>query len=102
MIRGHRLYFGWVMLAALCVAEPVSWGVLYDAFAVFIKPMEADLGWSSSQITGAFSLSLLITGFAGIPLGRWLDRRGARAVMTIGSILAVLLVLAWSRADGLL
>lgn len=99
--RKQPIYFGWFLLAALCVTEPISWGILYDAFTVFLKPMEAELGWSSSQLTGAFSLSLLIGGFAGIPIGRWLDQRGARAAMTTGSIAATALVLAWSRVHSL-
>lgn len=89
------------MLAALMVTEPISWGILNDALPVFLKPIEADLGWSSSQLTGAFSLSLLIGGLSGIPIGRWLDRHGARGVMTAGSIAAALLVLAWSRVHSL-
>lgn len=101
MIRRKPIYYGWIILAALCVTEPISWGVLYDSFAVFLKPMERDLRWTSSQLTGAFSLSLLIGGFAGIPIGRWLDRRGPRALMTAGSIGAVLLLLMWSRVHTL-
>lgn len=99
--RRQRVFHGWLMLATLCLTEPISWGVLYDALTVFLKPMERELGWSSSQLTGAFSLSLLIGGLVGIPIGRWLDRRGARGVMTAGSIAATLLVLAWSRVHSL-
>ena len=64
--------------------------------------MEADLGWSRAETTGAFSLALVVSGFAAIPMGRWLDRHGARALMTAGSIVGVLLVLMWARADSLL
>jgi MFS family permease len=89
------------MLTALSITEPVSWGVLYYAITVFFKPMEADLGWSRSQMTGAFSISLLIAGLAGVPVGRLLDRHGPRWIMTAGSIGATLLVLAWSRVHSL-
>ena len=103
MKRANRapIYHGWVMLTALSITEPVSWGVLYYAITVFFKPMEADLGWSRSQMTGAFSISLLIAGLAGVPVGRLLDRHGPRWIMTAGSISATLLVLAWSRVHSL-
>ncbi len=97
----RRLYHGWTQVLALSITETISWGILYYAFSVFILPMEADLGWSRSQITGAFSLSLLVSGIAGIPMGRWLDRHGPRVLMTVGSIGATLLVLVWSQVESL-
>src|SRR4051794_32387712 len=97
----HRTYYGWWIVAALAVTEPFSWGVQYYAFSVFLLPMGDYLGWSRSQMTGAFSIALLVSGIAAIPCGRWLDRRGARALMTTGSVFACLLVLAWSRVGHL-
>ena len=94
-------YYGWWIVLALAVTEPLSWGVQYYALTVFLRPMEQDLGWSRSEMTGAFSLALLISGCAAIPIGRWLDRHGTRLLMTAGSALATLLVLAWSQVDQL-
>jgi MFS family permease len=94
-------YYGWILVGALGVTEVISWGVLYYAFSVFLTPMETDLGWSRAETTGAFSLALLLSGFAAIGAGRWLDRRGARVLMTAGSCLGVVLVLAWASASTL-
>jgi len=88
-------------VAGLCVTETVSWGILYYGFPVFLPPMEADLGWSRVEITGAFSLGLAASALAALPVGRWIDRHGARALMTVGSCAATLLVLAWSRIESL-
>ena len=63
--------------------------------------MQRELGYSAAQLTGAFSLALLVSAVAGIAVGRHLDRRGPRALMTAGSVAGVLLVLAWSQVDGL-
>lgn len=79
----------------------MSWGILYYGFPVFLRPMEAELGWSRVQITGAFSVGLAASALAALPVGRWIDRHGARALMTAGSCAATLLVLAWSRIDSL-
>ena len=96
-----RLYYGWVLVAVLAVTETVSYGVLQYAFPVFLAPMQAELGWSRTAMTGAFSLASLVSGFAAIPAGRWVDRHGARGLMTAGSLLAALLLLAWAATDGL-
>ena len=99
MARG--LYYGWVLVVTLGVTETISWGVLYYAFTVYLAPMEAELGWSRGDMTGAFSIALLLAGLAAIPVGRWLDRHGPRLLMTAGSVAATLLVLAWSNVSSL-
>jgi MFS family permease len=96
-----RLYYGWVLVLALGVTETVSYGILQYAFPVFIAPMRAELGWSTTEITGAFSLAVLVSGVAAVPVGGWVDRHGARGLMTAGSLLAVVTLAAWSRVEGL-
>ncbi len=78
----------------------VSYGVLTYGFAVFIDPMTRELGWSKATVTGAFSLASLVMGAAVIPVGHWVDRHGARVVMTAGSVVATLGLLAWSRVES--
>jgi hypothetical protein len=92
----------WAIVGALSVTETVSWGILYYAFSVFLLPMRTELGFSTAELTGGFSLALLISGVAGIGVGRYLDGRSPRALMTTGSIAGALLVLAWSRVDDLM
>jgi sugar phosphate permease len=91
----------WGIVGALSVTETVSWGILYYAFAVFLLPMQRELGYTAAQLTGAFSLALLVSAVAGIAVGRHLDRRSPRGVMTLGSVAGVLLVLAWSQIERL-
>ena len=100
-LAGGRWYYGWVMTWMLAGTELVSWGILYYAFSVLIVPMGNDLGWTRVEMTAAFSVGGLIAGLCGIPVGRWVDRHGARALMTIGSVGATLMVLAWSSVQTL-
>ena len=90
-----------VVTGALSVTELVSWGILYYAFAVFLAPMGDALGASAAQVAGAFSAGILVSAFAGVAVGRHLDRRSPRGLMTAGSVAGVLLVLAWSRVESL-
>jgi MFS family permease len=91
----------WAIVGALSVTETVSWGVLYYAFAVFLLPMERDLGFSAAQLTGAFSLALLVSAVVGIGVGRYLDHRSPRGLMTAGSVAGAGLVSLWSQVDDL-
>jgi MFS family permease len=96
-----RLDYGWVVVAGLCVTETVSWGILYYGFPVMLRPMETELGFSRVELTGAFSVGMGVAALAALPVGRWIDRHGARALMTLGSCLAVGLLLVWSRVESL-
>ena len=82
--------------------ETVSWGVLVYSFSALIQPTTLELGWSRAEISGALSLMVVVSGLAGLAVGRWLDEHGPRVLMTVGSIVAVPLVLAWSQAGDLL
>lgn len=99
----HRpvFYYGWVIAGTLAITETVSWGILFYSFAVMMPQMEAEFGWTRAETSGAFSLALLISGLAAIFVGRWLDRHGARVLMTVGSVLGVVLMAAWSQIQTL-
>jgi MFS family permease len=47
--------------------------------------MQQSLGWSKTELTGAFSLALATSALAAVPVGRWLDRHSPRPLMTLGS-----------------
>ena len=95
------IYYGWYIALVLAITEAVSYGVMVYAFSVLIAPMEADMGWSRAEISGAFSLSLLLTGIIAFPVGYWLDKHGPRLLMTAGSIGATVMVLLWSQVNTL-
>ncbi len=95
------MYYGWRIAWALALTETVSWGILYYAFAVVLLPMQEEMGWSRTEVTGAFSLALLVSGISAPFVGRWLDRYGPRGLMTLGSVAGVGLVVAWSSVESL-
>jgi MFS family permease len=97
--RGRRR--GWLLVATLAASETTAYGVLAYAFGVFLLPMQQELGWSRTALTGAYSLAIIVSGVAAIPVGRWLDRHGARALMTTGAGAASLLVFAWAQVSDL-
>ncbi|MFD1662803.1 MFS transporter [Streptomyces caeni] len=63
--------------------------------------MSRATGWPAGATTAAFSLGLVVSAIAGLRIGRILDRRGPRAVMTIGSALGTAGLLIVATAPGL-
>ena len=96
-----RGFHGWRIAWALAVTQTVGFGVLFYSFQVFTLPMEAELGLTRAQTSGAYSLALLLSGLTAVPVGRWVDRHGARGLMSAASLAGAGLVLAWSYVQGL-
>ena len=92
---------GWGVVAALAAAQLVSWGTLTYSFSLMVIPMEAELGWSRTEVNGALSLGLLVAGLLAYAIGGTIDRGGGRRVMTLGSLLGAALLAAWSWVDSL-
>ncbi|MGA5148192.1 MFS transporter [Streptomyces griseoincarnatus] len=88
-------------LPALCATQIVSWGIVYYAFPVLNPQITTATGWPAGATTAAFSLALVISALAGIHVGRTLDRRGPRTVMTTGSVLGVVSLLIVAAAPNL-
>jgi sugar phosphate permease len=82
-----RLYYGWIVVGVTCLTLLVAGGIRSAPAAVFILPIEADLGWDKATIAFAVSLGLLLYGLVGPLAGRWIDRFGARVVMMISMAL---------------
>ncbi|WP_405144368.1 MFS transporter [Sphaerisporangium sp. NBC_01403] len=97
----RRFSRSWRIVAALAVTQTIGYGVLYYAFSVFLTPMTRDLQASGAQVAAALTLAVLTTALCAPLVGRWLDARGGRGLMTAGSVLGTLAVLVWSRVQDL-
>jgi len=87
---------GWLSLGQL-----ISWGSLFYTFTLIMGPVERELGLSRAQSSLAFSLALLAEGLMAYPVGRWIDQGHERKVMTAGSVLAGLCLLAHGWVSNL-
>jgi MFS family permease len=87
VIGTRRIHPAWVVLAGLTLCVLAGSG-LRAVFGVFIKPLEAEFGWSRSALSGVAAISLLLLGAVGPFVGRLADRWGAQFVMVLA--LAVL------------
>lgn len=89
-------------MAALSVGQVISWGILYYALIVAAPAIAADTGWSIATITLCFSGGLLVSAASGIVVGRWLDDRGPRLVMTLGAVVGAVGLVVVSAAPNLI
>jgi MFS family permease len=87
-------------VAALGIAQIVSWGSLYYAFSFLITPLMAASGADKPTVFAAFSLGLLVSGLLSAPVGALIDRRGGRGVMTAGSLAGAILLALLSRVES--
>src|SRR5688572_25925482 len=81
-----RVHPAWIVLGALTLSMMAASG-LRAVFGVYIKPMEAEFGWSRGALSGAAAISLLLLGAAGPFVGRLADRWGPRRVIAISLVL---------------
>jgi len=81
---GHRVFYGWYLVAVCFAVNFLVFGISVNTFTVYVKPIEAEMGWSRGEISLAMTLAALAMGMAAPVMGRLIDRIGARLVMAAG------------------
>ena len=85
----------------LAVAETILWAGLYYAFPAMLVQWEADPGWSKSQLTGAFTLCVLISAVLAPFSGRVIDRGYGPHMFAGAAIAGAVLLICLSRVTQL-
>lgn len=75
------------LVAALGIAQIISWGTLFYSIAVLGPPMARTLAVSDMILYGSFTAALLVSGLASPWVGRRIDRFGGRLTLAGGSVL---------------
>jgi hypothetical protein len=77
----------WVAVLALGITQITAWGTSYYCLGVLAGPISRDTSWSRGFVFLGFPVAVLAMGVVSNAVGRAIDRRGARAVMTLGTVL---------------
>jgi predicted MFS family arabinose efflux permease len=88
-------------ITGLGIGQICSWGSLYYSFPMIAEAMGGDLGWSKPDLYGAATIGLLLAGLAAYPVGSAIDRGHGRTIMAAASVLAGVLLLAWSQVESI-
>lgn len=75
------------VITTLGVTQILAWGSSYYLPAVLAKPIAADTGWSLAWVVGGLSAGLLAAGLISPKIGRTIDAKGGRPVLTASSLL---------------
>jgi MFS transporter, OFA family, oxalate/formate antiporter len=80
---GKRLFYGWILTWTSFSVLAISYGVQFSV-GVLIPDMEADTGWTRTQISLAYSLYVLLYSSLSFVSGAFTDRYGPRRVILVG------------------
>jgi len=75
-----------VVVAALGTAQTLAWGSSYYLPAILADPIAQGLALSRTAVFGLFSGALLLSAVLGPSVGRAIDNRGGRGVLTLSNL----------------
>ena len=85
----------------LAIAQTIVWATLYYSFPALLPEWERDLGWSKTEISGAFPAALLVAAVLAPMAGRLIDHGAARLIHPGGALLGALMLVALSQVPEL-
>ena len=85
--RLRRPFYGWWVVTATALMfglQNATWGATFGAYLLEVQD---EFGWSKAAISGAFSVSFVLSGLIAPGQGWLIDRFGTRFVMRIGVLM---------------
>ena len=75
-------------VVALGCTQIIAWGTTLYVLGALGGPIARDTGWGEAVVYGGLTVGLLVSAALSPTLGRVIDARGGRLVMSAGSVLA--------------
>ncbi len=82
----RQMYYGWWIVLTVFTLFSLGFGARM-CFAIFLKPMSLELGWSRALTSSGYSLHMVAYSVGSLAMGGITDRYGPRAVMAGGTFL---------------
>lgn len=83
---GPRVFYGWVVVAAVFVVTLLGFGSAYT-FSAFFEPLQRDFSASRGSVSLAFSIAGFLYFGLGAVSGPLADRIGSRTLAVLGMVL---------------
>ena len=85
----------------IAIGETIVWAGMYYSFPALLLQWEQEFGWSKTELSGAFSLALLVSALLAPIAGRLIDRGFGLYVFTGSAILGAVLLGLLSQVTAL-
>lgn len=85
----------------LAIAETIVWAAMFYSFPALILEWERSLGWSKTELSGAFTLALVTSAVLAPVVGRLIDHGLGRHVFTGCALLGAVFLALLSRVTAL-
>ena len=85
-VRGRGVFYGWWLLAAMTLIMTIGPSLTWGSFTFYITPLEDQFGWSRTQTSIAAVITQVLFAVSAPCVGWWIDHRGARSAMLIGTV----------------
>jgi MFS family permease len=97
--RSVEVPYGWVIIAISLLIHTIALAAPTILF-VALKPIAADFDWPRAVPSLAYSLLMIGSGFGGVAMGWWMDKRGIMSPVLFGAVMLVIGALLASQAEG--
>ena len=87
-------------VVALGIAQIISWGSLFYTIAVLGPALRTPPASARSRSTRCYSIGLVVSGLVAPAIGRRIDARGGRLVLSAGSLLGAIACAALALVQG--
>lgn len=96
----RHLHYGWVItfVGAVILATQA---LTLQIFGIFLIPLTEQFGWERGVLSGAYSMSFLLSGVLGIFTGRLSDTYGPRILLTVSGLIMGIALILMSYVDSL-
>ncbi len=88
------------VVIALGTAQTLAWASSYYLPAILAAPMAQEFGLSTAWVFGAFSAALMLSAVLGPVVGRVIDSKGGRGMLTASNLVLALGLAALGLAQG--
>ena len=83
--KSSPAFYGYHIMIASFLILMLTTG-FFISFGIFLRPLQAEFGWSRMAISSAYSMGCLVSGTCAVIFGRICDKYGPRWILTIAGI----------------
>src|SRR5262245_55510378 len=94
------LFYGWWVALGACLISLTCAGVAFYCQGVLLDALCHLHGWPRAAVAGATSSYFIVSGVAGLAIGRVIDRGGTRAFIAAGALVLAASLVGVGRVES--